>query len=312
MIGSSLRNYIKKTESMIDPEKVGQISQFSSLLGRLPLSWQKGIAKNGAKTNPYMGFVVEPYSFFLSYEITDVKKAQELLPGHYKIVPTAMFNKTDPRPTVVIGAFNVHTSVFWGSRIEVYIIAENQNTGLLSWIIVDYETNTNSYDPGQGFIGATTEESVVTTSYRGDVIVDVKGGRSGNTISANAYLPAASQSSLDQRLWIEGNFSVDYGIELGDQKSEPFALIFDPANMASALQIPLDSVQVESNSFCSNYIAAEPFEACSFPYAQHFITTSMPVDGGIKNVDDLNTAAEKITGTRFLEIKQAKKVKLVV
>lgn len=312
MIGSSLLNYIKKTEGMINPEKVGQISQFSSFLGRLPLSWQKGIAKNGAKTNPYMGFVVEPYSFFLSYEITDVKKAQELIPEHYKIVPTAMFDTTDPRPTVVIGAFNVHSSVFWGSRVEVYIIAENQKTGLLSWIIVDYETNTNSFDPGQGFIGATTEKSVVTTSYRGDIIVDVKGARSGNTIAANAFLPEAFHSPLDQRLWIEGNFSVDYGIELGDGKSDPFALIFDPANMATALQIPLDSTRVESNSFCRDYIASEPFEACSFPYAQHFITTSMPVDGGIKTIDDLNAAAEKITGSRFPDTKQLKRDLLAV
>ena len=66
-------------------------------------------------------------------------------------MPTAIFEETEPRICGVIGAFNVHTSVFWGTRVELSLIAENTTTGMLSWVICDYESNTISYDPGQGF-----------------------------------------------------------------------------------------------------------------------------------------------------------------
>ena len=71
----------------------------------------------------------------------------------------------------ILGAFNVHTSVFWGSRVELYVIARNTRTGMLSWIICDYESNTISYGPGQGFSTSSTSRAVVTTSHAGEVIV---------------------------------------------------------------------------------------------------------------------------------------------
>ena len=81
---------------------------------------------------------------------------------------------------------------------------------------------------------------------------------------------------LDQRLWLEGNLSVDYGGRLTDPDSVPFGLIFDPGEVERALHIPLDAVDVEANSFGDAYLADEPFEACTFPFAQHFLTTSFP------------------------------------
>ena len=291
MTGKELNEYVKATELMVVPGKVAQVSQFSSFLQKLPLKWQKGIAARGAKTNPYMGFIVEPYSFFLSYEVTDIDAAQKLLPEGYRIVPTSMVAESRPRPSVIIGAFNIHTSVFWGSRVEVYLIAENIKTGLLSWIIVTYETNTNSFDPGQGFIGATTSRSVVTTSYRGDVIVDVEGADSGHRIALSAPVGAGTLAALNQRLWIEGNLSVDYGSTLNDGPSEPFGLIFDPREMESALMIPLEKVSVDINTLCGTYTAKEPYEAGCFPFAQHFVTTSMPKGTNMKNAQDLEDAA---------------------
>jgi len=286
-----LIQYIKNTEQMVLPEKVAAVNQFSKLLEKLPVKLQKRIAVKSAHKNPYMGFIVEPYSFFLAYEITDMKAAQKLLPPEYRIVPTSMFAGTRPRPSVIIGAFNVHTSVFWGSRVELYLIAENTKTGLLSWVIIDYESNTNSYDPGQGFVGASTSKSVVTTSFRGDLIVDVEGAASQHRISLIADIKNGKQTPLDQRLWVEGNLSVDYGGELKDGESDPFALVFDPAEMSNALKIPLENLNIEANTIIGEFTSPEPYETGCFPFAQHFITTNMPVGLGLKNAEDLEQAA---------------------
>lgn len=296
MTRQELINYIKTTERMISPEQVAKVNQFSSLLGKLPLKWQKGIAAKGAVKNPYMGFVVEPYSYFLSYEIKDMEWAERMMPEGYRIVSTSIFADTEPRPSVIIGAFNVHTSVFWGSRVELYIIAENVKSGLLSWIIADYESSTNSFDPGQGFISATASRSVVTTSHRGDIIVDMEGTASHNRLSLVSNIREGRSMALNQRLWVEGNLSVDYGGELADGNSDPFALIFDPMEMESALRIPMDRVDVAINSFCEGVTEKKPYEAACFPFAQHFVTTSIPVGMNLKNGDDLEKAVVEFPG----------------
>lgn len=285
-----LNTYIKATEAMILPESVSSVNQASKFLSRLPLRLQKYIAAKGSSKQPYMGFVVEPYSFFLSYEIADPEAAARLLPKGYRLAPVSMFAETRPRPAAVLGAFNVHTSVFWGSRLELYLIAENLETGLMSWIIAEYETNTNSYDPGRGFTGATTARSTVTTSHRGELIVDVEGRDSGKRLELEADLGQALRRGLSQRLWVEGNLSVDYGGGLDDGEGQPFGLIFDPAEMESALRLPLGDLRIARNDFGSEYLAKEPFEAACFPFAQHFVTTSMPAYIGLSDASELEGA----------------------
>jgi hypothetical protein len=289
-----LIRYIKTTEEMIEPEQVARVNQASSFLRRLPISLQKRIARKGSEKNPYMGFVVEPYAFFLSYGIRDPEAASRLLPPGYRLVPVSMFEGGEPRLAAIIGAFNIHTSVFWGSRLELYLIAENEKSGMMSWIIAEYESNTNSFDPGQGFTAPSTERSVVTTSFEGEVIIDVLGKASRSRLDLIAGLQGSAPAPLDQRLWVEGNLSVDYGGGLEGGDSQPFGLIFDPGEMASALKVPLMNVRIEANSLGSGYLDAHPFEAACFPYAQHFVTTSMPVGIGLRDAADLDAAAERI------------------
>jgi hypothetical protein len=205
-----------------------------------------------------------------------------------------MFEGTEPTSCAILSAFNVHTSVFWGTRVELYLIAENTKTGMMSWVIVDYEANTISYDPGQGFAGSTTSHSVVTTTFQGEVVVDVKAAENPNHVAFVADLTSAVTRPLQQRLWVEGNLSVDYGGRLIEQDSDPFGLIFDPGEMTRALDIPLESVKVEENTFGKGYLAAEPFEAACFPYAQHFLTTSFPRATPITHADDLEEAVSEI------------------
>ena len=186
----------------------------------------------------------------------------------------------------------MHTTVFWGSRVEFYIIAKNKKTGLMSWIIADYESNTISYDPGSGFLGPSTQRSVITTSYAGDVIVDVLGENSANQIELVANILDGKMSPLHQRLWVEGNLSVDYGGELEGDDAKPFGLVFDPKEMEQALNLPLEAVKIEHNTFGAGMLAPQPFEAACFPFAQHFLTTTVPMLSSVKNETDLVNAVK--------------------
>jgi hypothetical protein len=291
-----LRRYVKTTEKLVVPADVASTTQGSAFLRKLPLRLQRYIVNRASRTNPYMSFVVEPYAVFLAFEIVDIEAAERLLPPHYSLLPSAMFGDTTKRPCAIISAFNVHTSVFWGSRVEFYLIAQNCKTGLLSWIIDEYESNTHSYDPSQGFIGPSTSHSVVTTSYAGEVIVDVASAKTDNSLALVADLKGGVITGLDQRLWVEGNLSVDYGGEL-QQCTKPFSLVFDPGEMASALKLPLDGISLCTNTFGQGMLDPIPFEAACFPYAQHFVTTSVPTATTMRTAEDLERAVTELNET---------------
>ncbi|GAA1469147.1 hypothetical protein [Microbacterium thalassium] len=293
---SALRRFIAHTEAKVSPKDVAGLYGRAEMLARMPMRLQEWIVSHaGARGEEYMGFVVEPYAFFLAYEVVDPDAAARLLPPGYRLVPAAMFAGETPRLCAILGAFNVHASVFWGARVELYLIAENTRTGMMTWVICDYESNTINYDPGEGFSGATADRAVITTSHTGEVIVDVRSDHRPNRLEVTASLPAGATRALDQRLWIEGNLSVDYGGRLMHEGSEPFGLIFDPGEMARALHVPLEAVEVARNTFGAAFRADEPFEAACFPYAQHFLTTSYPRASAIHDEHALVDAVRALT-----------------
>lgn len=289
-----LRRYIKATERAVVPATVATRVQGIGILRRLPRWLQRTIIDRGSRTDPYMSFVVEPYAVFLAFEVVDPAAAERLLPPGYSLRPSAMFADTDKRLCAIVSAFNVHTNVFWGSRVEFYLVAENRETGLLSWVIEEYESNAHSYDPSRGFTLPSTSHSVVTTSYCGEIIVDVAGRASGNGLVLTADLTSASPARLEQRLWVEGNLSVDYGGEL-QQSTKPFSLVFDPGEMAQALKLPLDDISLCTNTFGRGMLDPQPFEAAVFPYAQHFITTSFPTGTSLRTAEDLENAVRELS-----------------
>jgi hypothetical protein len=286
---SELRRFVAHTEDRVSPRAVAGLYRRAEMLARMPLPLQRWIVSH-AGGEEYMGFVVEPYCFFLAYEISDMDAASAMLPSDYRLVETAMFAGEKPRHCAILGAFNIHTSVFWGARVELYLIAENTRTGMLTWVICDYESNTINYDPGEGFSAATTSRAVITTAHTGDVIIDVQSNERPHHLEVTAAIPAGTMQALDQRLWIDGNLSVDYGGRLMHAGSDPFGLIFDPGEMAQALRIPLDAVEVRRNTFGARFCADEPFEVACFPYAQHFLTTSYPQPSAIRDKDALVNA----------------------
>jgi hypothetical protein len=284
------RRFVALTEGMVSPKAVAALYSRAEMLARLPLPVQRWIVRR-AGGDTYMGFIVDPYCLFLAYEVQDAEAARALLPRGYELVPTSMFADGAPRYCAIVGAFNLHASVFWGNRVELYLIAENTRTGMLTWVICDYESNTINYDPGQGFSAATTNRSVITTTHAGEVLIDVESKQRPNRLQVTASLPGSRMRRLDQRLWLDGNLSIDYGGRLADDDSVPFGLIFDPGEMAQALHLPREAVAVEANTFGAGVLAPEPFEAACFPYAQHFLTTSYPRETPIADGEALLNAA---------------------
>lgn len=263
------------------------------MLARLPVATQRWVVTH-AGADPLVGFIVEPYALFLAFGIADERAAEALLPAGYELVPTSMFADGQPDLLGIVGAFNVHSSVLWGTRVELYLIARDVDTGMLTWVICDYESNTINYDPGQGFSASTTSRAVVTSSHRGEVLVDVRSKRSSNRLSATAVLDRGLMRPLDQRLWIEGNLSIMYGGRLKGPGTQPFGLVFDPAEMEQALNLPLAAITVDVNTFGAGVLAGEPIEAACFPFAQHFLTPSYPRPSEIRDAEGLVNAVQSL------------------
>ncbi|MCW1930572.1 MAG: hypothetical protein KIH62_004645 [Candidatus Kerfeldbacteria bacterium] len=284
--------FIKGVERLIRPADVTAISFLNTLTRRLPVQMQKKLMSNAAKDTPHMGFVVEPYAFFLCYPIIDIQRAQALIPDDYKIIKTKIFSDDEPNYYVLFGCFTAHTSAFWGSRIEMYVIAEHTKTKMLSWIIVDYDTNTNSFDPAHGLISGNCSDSVVTTRFDGRVVVDMKRDDGSRRLSVEADITQGKMNPLDQRLWLEGNLSIDYGKKLRDNATHSFGLTFHPEEVSYALRIPVDAVSIEHNDWHADIIASTPTQVACFPYAQHFVTDSVPQGKMIRNEAELRATVD--------------------
>ncbi|WP_339014724.1 hypothetical protein VNN36_12420 (plasmid) [Lactococcus garvieae] len=266
--------FIKNVEKMIDPINIGTTHFLQTYSKILPKPLQYKIIKKSSEQNPYMGFVVEPYSFFLCYELRDLDWAESLLPDNFKLIKTSIFKDDDPKYYCIFGVFNVHTSAFWGTRMEFYIITENKTTGLLSWVIIDYDTNTISYDEKNGLSDANTTTCVFTTAYDGEVIVDIQNERNNRELVTNGKISSGQFNKLSSRLWLEGNLSVGYGKELTNRGDDVFALIFHPSEVEQALKLPTEVVNIQKNTWYPGLFEHEPSQIVCFPYAQHFLSDS--------------------------------------
>jgi len=283
------RHFIKKTESLVKPQDVTAISFLSSFSKALPKKTQHKFSQKGKKKIPYMGFIVDPYSLFLSFKITNTSAAQEMLPDGYELAEVSFFKEDAKFPMVIASVFTARTSAFIGMRAEFYIIARNKETGLISWIICDYETNTNSYDPKNGFCGYTCDPAVFTITCFGELLVDLKNRRNNKELFVSVDLEKGDVRELDESLWIEGNLCVDYGGEKKSDLSEPFSLIFDPNMVQEGVNIPLEHVSIKANSYLGNIIDSfKPLNAVFFPYSQHFIIKQDLKKYEIKNQKDLD------------------------
>jgi hypothetical protein len=269
------------------------------------------MVKSSAQKIPYMGFVVEPYAFFLCYEITDPNKAKELLPEGFELVKTKIFEKDEPKYYCIFGCFKAHTSAFFGVRVEFYIIAEDQSTGLLSWMIVDYDTNTISFDNKNALRSPNSDKGVVTINYAGRLFVDVINNDGERGLRLDCDITKGKMAKLDQRLWLEGNLSIGYGNELSAGDVGIFSLKFDPGEVEQALEIPLSALNLELNKWYPGMFAKKPSKVLCFPYAQHFISDSPGSTSKLKNKEELVKSIEAIDFEN-LEVFSSKPIKKMI
>ena len=285
-------NFSKGVERLIDPMSVGALHFIQPFNQLLPKALQKRIVKSSSEKTPFMGFVVEPYSLFLCYEIADIEKANSLLPDGFELVKTKIFDHDEPKYYCIFGCFRAHTSAFWGVRTEFYIIAEDKKTGLLSWIIVDYDTDTISYDSKNGLTSPNSSRSVVTINHRGTLLIDVQRDDKSRKLVLDANVEKGNMTNLDQRLWLEGNLSIGYSRNFSKDSADIFSLKFEPLEVEKALSVPAASLNLESNNWYPGLFESEPSRIVCFPYAQHFLSDSPGHTSNLKSREDL-VAADK-------------------
>lgn len=301
-------NFAKEVEKLIDPITVGSIHFIQQLNQLLPKTIQKKLMNSSSKKIPYMGFVVEPYSFFLCYEITNLDKAKTLLPSGFELIKTKIFTDDQPKYYAIFGCIRAHTSAFWGVRNEFYIIAEDKKTGLLSWIIVDYDTSTISYDDKHGLRSPNTNQAILTIDYDATLFVDIQNKDNKRKLIFSSNIKNGKMTKLDQRLWLEGNLSIGYGSSLSDNGPQLFSLKFDPKDVQEALEIPFKDLNIEINSWYPGLFKNEPDKIVCFPYAQHFLSDSPGFASNLKNKDELISANNSIDFDK-IEVLSAKSFK---
>lgn len=270
----NITNFAYGTEKMINPMEVGTVHHLQKKLRHLPVFLQKKIVLSAAKRASKMGFVVEPYAFFLIYDLPDPAKAQPDLPDGFVPVKSRIFEGAPEKYYGIAAIFRVHTSVFWGSRAEFYTIAKNKATGLTSWIILDYISDTISYDDKKGLRSPEAEYAVVTTTCEAEFIADIKKRDAENRLICQASLAHPKMRPLDETLWIDGNTSIAYGKTTGSDSGDLFSLTFFPDEMKQAWDIPLKDVKIAKVGWLPEIFGGKLDRAVCFPFAQHMLSDS--------------------------------------
>ncbi len=287
-------DYAKGVEKLVDPMTVGKVLYLQTKMTRLPVFLQRKIVTSAAKKASKMPFVVEPYCSFLFYEIKEPEKIQQFLPDGFKPAKTAVFENGPEKYYGIVTMFRIHTSVFWGARTEFYLVAENAETGLLSWIMCDYISDTISYDEKNGLKSPDAHGAVMTTTCEGDFICEMKNTDGKKFANCEMNLEGAKMKPLNSRLWIEGNTSIAYGRLAGESDGDLFSLTFLPEEMKQALEIPLNKVRVADVLCGTGKIGGVLERAVSFPYAQHMLSDSPGQRTHYGNEAKLRAAAEKV------------------
>ena len=279
--------FIKLVERLIDPAEVCDLYFLQRFKALLPNAlFKKLLAKTSRKT-PYMGFVIEPYALFMFFRLKDVERARALLPDRYELVKSAIVAGEEPGYCLGTGTFNTKASTFWGTRLESYLIARDRETGLVSWIFLDIISDTLIALPAKGVADRNSQRAVYTTSSKGDIFLDIREDRSGRRLHVKGNIARGVRRGLDRPLWVLGNTSIAHSRELAGGKEDPFAVIFDPAEYDTALDIPLADVSLRENSLFPGLAETEPCRVLCFPYAQHYIADSPGCRTSIKNERDL-------------------------
>lgn len=277
------QRFIKGVERLTNPMDVGALHFFQTFNRLLPKPLLRFLLNNASKKTPYMGFVIEPYSLFCFFKLKDIEKAKSYLPERYELIKTKVFADDEPDYYFAIGNLNTHASAFWGIRQESYVVAKDKQTGLLTWVFIDILSNTIIAIPAKGIDDPNANKAVFTTNAKGEIFLDIKEDKTNRQIILNGNLLNGKMRNLDQRLWLEGNLSICYGRNLAGNDDKPFALIYDPAEVKEAMDVPIKDIRVVKNTLFPGLAEVDPVKVVCFPFAQHYISDSPSRHTLIKN-----------------------------
>ena len=291
----NILEYAEGVERLVDPMAVGKTHYMQTRLAKLPVCLQRKIITTQAKKTNKMPFVVEPYCTFLFYEIPDPTKVEKFMPEGFVPAKSAIFDGDVEKYYGIVSMFRIHTSVFWGARAEYYLVAENTKTGLLSWVMMDYISDSISYDEKSGLKSPDVKAGVMTTTCEGDFVCDMKTIDGKKHVMCLANLMHTKMRPLNQRLWIEGNTSIAYGRLAGEPDGDLFSLTFYPEEMKQALEIPMEDVRKYSAASATvGKFGAVLDRVITFPFAQHMLSDAPGSHTHYGNEAALRAAVEKV------------------
>ncbi len=279
--------FINGVESMINPMEVSDLLFLQKLKGLLPSFVMKKLLLRASKNTPYIGFVIEPYSLFLFFKLKDIEWAKSMLTDRYELAKTKFFSDDEPDYYMGVGNLGTRASSFWGTRLESYLIATDKKTGLLSFIFIDILSNTLIAEPSKGVANPNCKEAFFTTSSKGEVYLDIQENKTNRKLKLTGSIKNGKMRELDQKLWLMGNTSISYSKDLAHGDDTPFAVIFDPAEVEKALDIPPKDIHIIENTLFPGLAEPEASTVVCFPFAQHYIADSPGCSTTVKDRDDL-------------------------
>ena len=279
--------FIKGVERLINPSAVSNLLFFQNLKRLLPPFLLKRLLFRASKKTPHIGFVIEPYSLFLFFKLKDIEFAKSMLPDRYELSKTRLFADDEPEHYMGIGNLKTRASTFWGTRQEAYLIATDKETGILSFIFIDILSDTIIALPSKGIADPNCKTAIFTTSSRGEVFLDMEERKTGRKLVMTGSIKDGKIRKLDETLWVMGNTSIGHSKRLADGGDQPFAVIFDPAEVEEALDIPPDQIRITENTLFPGLAAPEISKVVCFPFAQHYIADSPGCFTSVKDRNDL-------------------------
>jgi hypothetical protein len=279
--------FIKGVEGLINPMDVSNLLFFQKLKILLPPLIMKRLLYRASKNTPYIGFVIDPYSLFLFFRLSNIEYAKSFLPDRYEIAKTRLFADDEPDYYMGIGNLNTRASTFWGTRQEAYLIATDKQTGLLSFIFIDILSNTIIALPAKGIADPNCKRAIFTTSSKGEVFLDIEEYKTNRKLMFTGSLKRGKVRRLDESLWLMGNTSIGHCKKFADGDDKPFAVIFDPAEVLEAMDIPPEDIHITENTLFPGLAQPEISRVICFPFAQHYIGDSPGCYTTVKDRNDL-------------------------
>lgn len=293
--------FIKRVESLIETGEVCDLYFIQRFKKLLPPGLFKKMLYKAAKKFPQIGFVIEPYSIFLFFKLKDLDRARALLPPRYELIKSRIVEGEEPDYYHGMGILSTRGSTFWGTRLESYLIARDRETGLVSWIFIDIVSDAIIAIPKTGVADPNSKRAIFTTSSKGEFFVDIAEDKTGRRLRLRGNMGRGVRKVPDQPLWIGGNTSIAYTEKLSGGDQEPFAVIFDPVEVAWTQEIPVEDVRIEENGISPDFAEPELRKALCFPFAQHYIADSPGCRTYVRDEEDMVEKYEEIAGRREMK-----------